>query len=82
MSATQTLLNASLQYGAGSLTSHQRPTTAENSSKFLLALSQNKDAHLKCRDYGINPVKNLQTKTCIPSPPLQQHNPLEEFRRQ
>lgn len=50
MSATQTLLNASLQYGAGSLTSHQRPTTAENSSKFLLALSQNKDAHLKCRD--------------------------------
>lgn len=50
MSATQTLLNASLQYGVGSLTSHQGSTTAENSSKFLLALSQNKAAHLKYKD--------------------------------
>lgn len=50
MSASQTLLNASLQYGAGSLTSQQGSTTAENSSKFLLALSQTKAAHLKCRD--------------------------------
>lgn len=50
MSVTQTLLNASLQHGAGSLTSHQGSITAENSSKFLLALSQNKAAHLKYRD--------------------------------
>lgn len=50
MSATQTLLNDSLQYGAGSLTSHQESTAAENSSKFLLALSQNEAANLKYRD--------------------------------
>lgn len=50
MSATQTLLNDSLQYGAGSLTSHQGSTAAENSRKFLLALSQNEAANLKYRD--------------------------------